>query len=205
MARTSNTGAARKLSCVAIVVRNQKAGCQPILFKAERSQVRERSALQSLQLSSPCEVAARSGATPVAAAASAAAGRHVFAAIAESVADAWLPVAASWLHQPSVVRPAGVPGPVSAGAVAVPFPVVRSAFPAVSGISGPPSHFQYLARQGARSAQDPWGAQRSRGGNSLPPGDSPPHGSAARGPSLLLCLDWLELDWLPDDTGLRLP
>ena len=62
---------------------------------------------------------------PAVFAAAVAAALHVFAAIAESVADASAPTAASWLHQPSVARSADVPGPASAGVAAVPFLVAR--------------------------------------------------------------------------------
>ena len=67
-----------------------------------------------------------------------AAGLHVFAAIAESVADVSAPTAASWLRQPSVAPAAGVPGPASAGVAAVPFPVALRASAAVSDTSGQP-------------------------------------------------------------------
>src|SRR5882762_5244263 len=77
--------------------------------------------------------------------ASAAAGGHVFAPIAGSVVGAFAPSADFSLHSPAVAPSAGDPAPASA---------LRTAFPAVVGISGRVLRSPCSEEQGVDGVQD---------------------------------------------------
>ena len=86
--------------------------------------------------------------------ASAAAGGHVFAPIAGSVVGAFAPSADFSLHSPAVAPSAGDPAPASAGVSGAAVAALRTAFPAVVGISGRVLRFPCSEEQGVDGVQD---------------------------------------------------
>ena len=83
------------------------------------------------------------------------AAANAFVPSAASVADAAAPPAAFYLHRHAVFRAADVPCPAAFEAFADLSLAARTAFPAVSDISGPASSCQYLEAPAARAPAGP--------------------------------------------------